>query len=168
MKKINLDRNFTKYVGSKANAVKLVNKIIEKYDDKIYRSTHRKVGRLLLEVYGETKNLKWRYNPEYKTVTVTYTDGRPDPEKTPEPRNSYYIIWIEGLSARRGEKIKKFRPDGTIEYTLKNTEAMRVLPKDVPTMRKRIRELGVADWVVDSGNTFVKTFYAPKGTLFKF
>ena len=163
---INLDRNFTKIVSSKRKAVSLVNKIAEKYNDRVMSSTHRKVGRLTLEVYGTQKNFRWKYNPEYKELYVTYTDGRPEPVEV-EPKNTYYVIWVEGLNPRHGEKIERFRLDNTIEYTCKMSQAMRILEKDIPAMREKLKDFRLADWVIDSGRTFVKTHYAPKGTLYK-
>jgi hypothetical protein len=160
---INLDRNFTKYVGSKTKAVNLVNKIAAKYDDMVMSSTYRKVGRLVLSVYGELKNLRWVYNPEYKTVTVIYTDGRQKPDEV-EPKNTYYVLWIEGLSPERGEKVKRFTPDG-IDYTLKMTEALRIKEKDLERAKNMLRSQGIADWVIDNPNTYFRTSYAPKGTM---
>jgi len=82
-------------------------------------------------------------------------------------KGSYYIIWIEGMCAKRGEKIRRFSNSG-IDYTLKMTKAMRILSKDIPAMKEKLTEMGIADWVINSGNTFVKTSYVPKGTLFNF
>ena len=162
--KINLDRNFTKYVGSRAGAVRLANKIAMKYNDRVYTSTIRKIGKLVLEAWGETKNFKWKYYPEYKTITVTYTDGRPLPEEI-EPKNTYFIIWVEGLSPERGEKVKHITAEG-IEYTLKMTDALRVREKHLPMIKMMLGERHIANWVIDNPNSFVKTHYAPKGTLF--
>lgn len=160
---INLDRNFTKYVGSKTKAVILANKIAEKYDDMVMSSTYRKVGRLTLSVYGELKNFRWVYNPEYKTVSVLYTDGRQRPEEV-EPKNTYYVLWIEGLSAQHGEKVKRFTTDG-IDYTLKMTEALRIKKEDLEKAKDMLRTRGIGNWVVDNESTYFKTHYAPKGTL---
>lgn len=162
---ININQNFTKYVGSKSRAVALVNKIAEQYNDHVYSSTQRRVGRLTLEVYGKTKNFLWRYYPEFKTVSVTYTDGRPQPEEV-TPKNTYYIIWVEGLSAKRGEKVKSFTADG-IKYTLKMSDALRIKKEDIHKVKTMLRDRNIAVWVIDSPSTFHKTNYAPKGTLLK-
>lgn len=77
----------------------------------------------------------------------------------------YYIIWIEGFECRTGEKIKSIL-NRRIQYTTKMTEAMRILPDDVEEMKSILLDMGIAKWVVD-GNTFIKTNYAPKGSIFK-
>lgn len=164
--KIDLTKNFVKYVGSKRKAISLVNTLAEKDGDRVTSYSTSMSGRYINYVEGLQKNFKWTYMGSSKKLSVFYIDGREKPVEK-EPKNTYFVIWVEGLSSFYGEKIKKFGTDG-IEYTLKMTEAMRVLPKDVPAMREKLRELGVAEWVIESGNTFAKTFYAPKGTLFNF
>lgn len=163
--KINLKKNFFKYVGSKNKAILLVSKLAEADGDRVDSYTTSRAGRYINTVRGEQKNFRWTYFGDTKEVSVVYTDGRAKPVDK-EPKNTYFVIWVEGLSSFYGEKVKRFGTNG-IEYTLKMTEAMRVLPKDVPAMREKLREFGVAEWVIESGNTFAKTFYAPAGTLFK-
>ncbi|HUU87996.1 MAG TPA: hypothetical protein VMX17_09600 [Candidatus Glassbacteria bacterium] len=78
----------------------------------------------------------------------------------------YFFVWVEGLEAKTGEKIKRFRDDGSIEYTLEMMDAMRVRKKDIPAVEDKMRSHGIANWVMESQNTFIGTSYAPKGTIF--
>jgi len=78
----------------------------------------------------------------------------------------YFFVWIEGFEPKTGEKIKHFRDDGSIEYTLEMMDAMRVRRKDIPVVEEKMRRHGVANWVLESQNTFIGTSYAPKGTIF--
>lgn len=77
----------------------------------------------------------------------------------------YYILWVEGLHYFNGEKLKTLDYDDHT-YTLKMTEAMRVKPQDVETVKDIMRELEFSNWCIDSGNTFIPTNYAPSGTIF--
>ena len=66
----------------------------------------------------------------------------------------YFIVWVEGLSLRSGEKIK-YIVDGKIYYTTKMTEALRI-----PADRK-----GEFDEILKhliSGYTFHGSNYAPQ------
>ncbi len=76
----------------------------------------------------------------------------------------YFIVWVEGIEPKGGEKIKHFRKDGSIEYTLDMMEAMRVKKKDIGAVKIAMKNAGVANWVLE-GNTFISTSYAPKGTI---
>jgi hypothetical protein len=76
----------------------------------------------------------------------------------------YFFVWVEGIEPKGGEKIKHFRNDGSIEYTLNMTEAMRVRRKDIGAVKFKMERAGVANWVLE-GNTFISTSYAPKGTI---
>lgn len=78
-------------------------------------------------------------------------------------RTQYYIVWIEGLSYKRGEKIKSIGRYGNIEYTTKMTEAMRVKEKDVAELKHFLKRHGVANWTLE--NAFVRVGYAPVGTI---
>lgn len=78
----------------------------------------------------------------------------------------YYYIWIEGICPRTGEKIKSISND--IEYTTKITEALRIRITDKDKMKTLLKGLGIADWVINSPNTFVLTSYAPKDSIFYF
>lgn len=77
-----------------------------------------------------------------------------------------YIIWIEGIEYKDGDKIKSINEKG-ITYTTRMMGAMRINKKDIPKMREWMREHHIADWVIN-GNTFIKTNYTPKGTLYTF
>jgi hypothetical protein len=83
-------------------------------------------------------------------------------------RNYYFIVWVEGLNYKTGEKIKTFDDSKGIVYTSKMTEAMRIKPDKIPDMKRKLRALGVSEWVIESEDTFVKTKYAPKNTLWNF
>lgn len=81
-------------------------------------------------------------------------------------REKYYYIWIEGIEPRYGEKVKCFK-NGYIEYTTKLTEAMRIRTQDKERMKEILLNKGISKWTVESSGTFVRTNYAPAGTLFK-
>ena len=72
-----------------------------------------------------------------------------------------YIIWIEGLNYKTGEKIHKIN-DNNVSYTKLMGWAMRVLPKDKEKMKKLLVKCGVAHMA-----DFIPTSYIPAGTLFK-
>jgi len=163
--KIDLNKNFVKVVGSKNKAVSLVHKLAERNHDKVESYGSRKAGRYLVEVHGIQKNFRWTYLGNTKELSVVYTDGRPEADPA-EPKNTYYIIWVEGLSPERGEKVMRFTPDG-IDYTLKMTNALRVKEKDLPLIKSYLRQRNIANWVTDNPSTYFKTHYAPKGTLFR-
>jgi hypothetical protein len=165
MMSINLDENFVKVVGSKMKAIRLVNKIAAQYNDRADSCTIRKSGRYLMSVFGEQKNFRWTYLGSTKELSVFYTDNRPKPEYK-EPKNTYYVIWVEGLSAQNGEKVKHITNDG-VEYTLKMTNALRVKEKDLPMIKMMLGERHIANWVIDNPSTYFKTHYAPAGTLFR-
>ena len=76
----------------------------------------------------------------------------------------YYIIWVEGFEYFNGEKVKQLTNTG-FSYTTKMTEALRIKQKDIGEMMHYMKRHGIADWVIDSPNTFIPTSYAPAGTL---
>lgn len=78
----------------------------------------------------------------------------------------YFFVWVEGFEPKTGEKIKHFRNDGSIEYTCEMMDAMRVRKKDIPTVEQKMRNHGIAKFVMESQNTFIGTSYAPKGTIY--
>lgn len=83
----------------------------------------------------------------------------------------YFIIWIEGIEYKGGEKVKNFvdkNGNWSISYTLDMTKSLRIKRKDIPQAIERLKECGIANWVIDNPNTFVSTSYAPKGTIYKF
>ncbi len=164
--KIDYTKDFTKFAGSKEAALRVVSKVAELDGDKLDHWTVIKGGRYIKAAEGKLKNFRWHYSGLEKQVSVWFTDGRPQPEV--EPKEIYFIIWIEGFQYKTGDKIKSFDKDGRIVYTHKMKDAMRILPKDIPNMKLRLHNIGIADWAVESESTFVKTHYAPKGTLYKF
>jgi hypothetical protein len=76
----------------------------------------------------------------------------------------YYILWVEGLSARGGEKIMSL-DDSDHTYTLKMTEALRVKPEDRSHVEDLLKAQGVSSWVFEM-NSWIKTSYAPTGTIY--
>lgn len=82
-------------------------------------------------------------------------------------KQRYYIIWIEGLEYLNGEKVKTLTDTG-FSYTTKMTESLRIRECDIERMKHYMKRHGIADWVINSSNTFIKTNYVPKGTLYKF
>lgn len=78
-----------------------------------------------------------------------------------------YIIWIEGLEYKDGEKIKTINENGAF-YTRKITKAMRIKESDIPAMKEWMRCHNFANWVIEGNYTFIKTTYTPKNTLFTF
>ena len=76
----------------------------------------------------------------------------------------YFIVWIEGLSYKHGEKVSQLTDTG-YDITTKMTEALRVKSEDIPEMKQYLKRHGVSDWCINSQNTFIGTSYAPKGTI---
>jgi len=164
--KIDYTRNFTKFCGSKEEAIRIASKVAKLDGDKLDHWTVVRTGRYIKSAVGKLKNFKWHYFALEKKISVIFTDGRPEPNI--EPKETYYIVWIEGFNYKTGDKIKHFDKDGRIVYTHKMQEAMRVKKEDIETMKAKLRRLQIADWAIDSPNTFVETHYAPKGTLCQF
>jgi len=84
-----------------------------------------------------------------------------------QKRSKYYIIWIEGFEPKAGEKVKTLS-NTSFDYTTKMMDAMRIRECDIPNMKHYMKRHGIADWVIESNNTFIRTSYVPKGTLYKF
>lgn len=84
-------------------------------------------------------------------------------------KKKYFIIYVEGLDWKGGEKIHKITDNG-FTYTLDMMKAMRIREKDIPYMKNLMMCNRLADWVINetSSRTFIPTSYAPKGTLYKF
>jgi hypothetical protein len=78
----------------------------------------------------------------------------------------YYIVWIEGFHYKDGEKVKSLTDTG-FSYTTKMMDALRVKEKDIPFMLDYMKRHGIADWVINSPNTFIATSYVPKASLLK-
>ena len=82
-------------------------------------------------------------------------------------KRKYYVVWVEGIDYKDGEKIKSFNEDtGDVEYTTKMSEAMRVKIEHLATMKMKMENAGISSWVIN-GNSFVKVSYAPSGTIFR-
>jgi len=81
-------------------------------------------------------------------------------------KTRYYFIWIEGFSPRNGELVKQLTNNG-YDVTNKITEALRVKEEDLSDIKEYLSRHGVADWVLDNPDSFVRTNYVPSGTLFK-
>jgi hypothetical protein len=174
MGKIDTSKDFTKYVGSLRAAKKLILKVMASAGLiphlGIYTTRVASKGTRIFGAYGECEKFSWKYDGDSKTVSVEYTDGL---EKHKEESNhkyfvveshpEYYVVWIEGLEPKTGEKIHKLLPEHN--YTTSMTKAMRVLPEHRELVKDILRERGIAEWALNK--CFVKTNYAPKGTLFK-
>lgn len=156
---IDTSRDFSKNTGSLVNADKLVRKILGNEAIDFTKSVR---GRRIISAYGKQKNFNWYYDPEYKILTVTYTDGREKPQQKFKPE--FFVVWIEGLSPRDGEKVLSL--NSSIEYTTSMTRALRVKREDIQHVKDILRERGVASWAIEGVGTFHKVNYAPKGTLF--
>ena len=81
-------------------------------------------------------------------------------------KTRYYFIWIEGFSPRNGELVKQLTNTG-YDVTNKITEALRVKEQDLPYIKDYLSRHGVADWVLDNSDSFVRTNYIPSGTLLR-
>jgi hypothetical protein len=156
---IDTSMDFSKNTGSLANADRLIRKIL---NGEVMDFTKSVRGRTIISAYGKQKNFNWYYDPEYKILSVTYTDGREKPVEKLKPE--FYIVWIEGLSPLRGEKLLSL--DGSNEYTTSMTKALRVKKEDIEHVKDILISRGVASWAVEGVGTFHKVSYAPKGTLF--
>ena len=77
----------------------------------------------------------------------------------------YVIIWIEGIEYFNGEKIKSITRKNGIQYTTKMTESLRIKIKDIPFIKQYLLNYGISEWALKD-NSFIKTSYAPKGTIF--
>jgi len=161
MARIDTTKDFNKFAGSLANADRLVRKIL---NGEVMDFTKAVRGRRIVSAYGKQKNFNWYYDPEYKVLSVTYTDGREKPEEKVKPE--FFVVWIEGFSPERGEKIKTLNSNEH-SYTTKMTDALRVKREDIQRVKGILRSRGVADWALDGVGTFHKVSYAPSGTIFK-
>jgi hypothetical protein len=79
-------------------------------------------------------------------------------------KTKYYIVWIEGISPRNGELLGQLTDTG-YDVTNKLTEALRVKEEDLGAIKHYLSRHGVADWVLENQESFVKTNYVPSGTL---
>ena len=76
-------------------------------------------------------------------------------------KDEYYIVWVDGLTSKTGEKVSRLTASG-VEYTTRMTSAMRIRKDDKRYMEDYLYRHGI------SGATYVSTSYAPKGTVYKF
>lgn len=162
MGKIDTTKDFTKFAGSLRAAKKLIISVLksEGLMPHLGSYTSRVAGRRIFSAFGDSEKFSWEYDGCSKTVSVTFTDGREKPQEKAHPE--YFVVWIEGLEPKAGEKIHKLLPEHT--YTTSMTKAMRVLPEHREIVRSILRERGIAEWALN--NCFSRTNYAPKGTLF--
>lgn len=79
-------------------------------------------------------------------------------------KTKYYYIWIEGISPRNGELLKRLTDYG-YDVTNKITEALRVKEDDLNYIKHYLSRHGVADWVLENPESYVRTNYAPSGTI---
>jgi len=154
-------KDFSKNTGSLVKATNLVRNILGETERIDWTTTIQ--GRRIISARGEQKSFRWHYDPEYKILSVTYTDGRKKPDE--EQKQEFFVIWIEGLSPEKGEKIKTLN-SGEHSYTTKMTDALRVKREDIERVKGILRSRGVANWALEGAGTFHKVSYAPKGTLF--
>jgi hypothetical protein len=77
----------------------------------------------------------------------------------------FFVVWIEGLTPEKGEKIKTL-DSFNHSYTTKMTEALRVKREDIQRVKDILRDRGVSEWALEGAGAFHKVGYAPKGTLF--
>ena len=77
-----------------------------------------------------------------------------------------FIVWIEGLSLKNGEKIKSVTNEG-FEYTTSMQEALRVKESDVEEFKELMTDYEIADWVINGSHTFCDTNYAKPNTIWR-
>lgn len=163
--KIDTTKNFTKHVGSLRGARNLASVIAKENGDRMISHSTGVRGKRICFARGEQKNFRWYYDGDTKVIQVIYTDGRPEPQPK-EPKETYYIVWVEGIEPKGGEKICTLN-DREHTYTTDMTRALRVKPEHLERVKGILRSRGVADWVLDNPNSFIKTHYAPRGTVYK-
>jgi len=74
-------------------------------------------------------------------------------------KNKYFIIWVEGLTAKTGEKVRCFTETG-VEYTRLMKETARFKYKDIDIVKNELTKRGI------NNPTFVSVTYAPKFKIF--
>jgi len=79
--------------------------------------------------------------------------------------NKYYYVWIEGFSPKNGEKLRVLTDTG-YDITTTMSDAMRVKPEHLHLIKDYLERHGVANWVLESSQTFQPISYAPTGTIF--
>lgn len=78
--------------------------------------------------------------------------------------NVYYILWIEGLSPQRGEKLAQVYPHK--EYTRFNTRAVRFTKQELLRVVPKLIDMGIATWVFEQRSTYYPVKYVPAGTRY--
>lgn len=151
---IDTNNSFNKYMPSFAKAQRFLRTLVNVGESlEITTSGTRKK---MHYAYGIQKSFRWRY--EDNNLSVTYTDGRS--ENVKEQKQHYFIVWIEGIEPRSGEKIASLSATEHT-YTTLMTKALRVKPEDVEEVIQLLKKQHVADWTLNS-NSFIKTYYVPK------
>ena len=164
MAKLDTTKDFQKYAGSVRGAKKVIINALSKQNLPAHFGvyTTRRSGNRIFSVRGEVSGiLEWYYDGESKYVSVKYTDGRPAPEEKLYPE--MYVVWIEGIDPKTGEKILSL-DSKSHTYTTKMSKAMRVLPEHVDIVKEILRERGIAEWALRT--CMATTNYAPHGTIF--
>ena len=159
---INTKFNFSKNTGSLQKAVKLVRTILDEGERLDWTTSVYKKSRRIEKAWGSQKKFNWYYDGFYKTLSVTYTDGREKPLERTKP--TYYVIWIEGIEPKSGEKIATLTSEGH-SYTTKMGEALRFTEENVGKAIDILRSRGVAEWALN--NCLYKVNYANKKNLWK-
>jgi hypothetical protein len=165
MAKIDTTRDFSKYAGSTSQAKTIIINALKKQNLPAHFGTYitRRYGQRIDSVRGIIEGiLEWSYDGESKRVRVEYIDGRPQPETKEHPE--FYVVWIEGIEPKSGEKILSLNSNSH-SYTTSMKRAMRVLPEHGELVKSILRDRGVASWALE--NCMVKTNYAPSGTIYK-
>jgi hypothetical protein len=80
----------------------------------------------------------------------------------------YYIIWVEGLWPKTGEKIKSLTVNDQgkieIEYTTKMTESLRVRAEHKELFQKKLDKYGMTCTVTYNERSWIPASYAPART----
>jgi hypothetical protein len=162
--KTDTTKNFSKVTGSLRKARGIVRNLLDQAELLDHWAGMGAKGKIAY-ARGTQNKFRWYYDGEAKTLQVTYTDGRPEP-KPKQSKRTYFVIWVEGLEPRSGEKIRTLNSQ-THDYTTDMTKALRVKPGHLKHVKGILKSRGVASWVLDNPKSFVKTHYAPKGTVYK-
>lgn len=161
---INTKFNFQKNTGSLQGALRLLKTILEEGDrlSSWTTSVFRK-SRRIDSAHGEQKTFKWFYSGDYKTLSVTYKDGREKPIQKKKP--IYYLIWIEGIEPKGGEKVATLTSEGHT-ITTKISESLRFTKENVQEAMNILRSQGVAGWALND-NSLYKVSCANKKNLWR-
>lgn len=164
MAKVDTTKDFSKHAGSVRQAKVIIINALKEQSLPAHFGTYitKMYGQRIHSVKGIVEGiLEWHYNGDTKRVRVDYIDGRPQPEPKEQPE--FYVVWIEGIEPKSGEKILSLNSNSH-SYTTSMGRAMRVLPEHREIVKEILRERGVASWALE--NCMVRTNYAPAGTIF--